>query len=46
MDTNFNNSSYEIAKITQKEEDAIKKAELALKNETGKEFVIIAWEKK
>lgn len=40
------NNSYKIAHITKQEEDAIKKAEATLKNETGKDFVVIAWEKK
>ena len=39
-------SNYEIANLTEKEESAIKKAENELKNQTGKEFVFIAWEKK
>lgn len=46
MDNKSNNSSYEIAHISQKEEEAIRKAEMSLKSETGKDFVIIAWEKK
>lgn len=40
------NNSYKIATTNQKDEEAIKKAELLLKNETGKDFVVIAWEKK
>lgn len=40
------NNSYKIAHITKKEEEAIKKAETTLKNETGKDFIVIAWEKK
>lgn len=40
------NNSYQIAHITKQEEEAIKKAEAVLKTETGKEFVVIAWEKK
>ncbi|MCR8745028.1 hypothetical protein [Romboutsia lituseburensis] len=38
-------SDFEIAHLTEKEESAIKKAENELKNETGKDFVVIAWEK-
>lgn len=38
------NNNFHIANITTKEE-AIKQAEIQLKNETGKDFVIIAWEK-
>lgn len=41
----MNNQSYKIATINKKEEEAIKRAEDALKNETKKDFVIIAWEK-
>ena len=38
--------NYHIASITRKNEEiAIKKAEEQIKQETGKEFVIIAWEK-
>ncbi|MGL6104751.1 hypothetical protein [Romboutsia sp.] len=39
------NKSYKIADISKKDEEAIKKAENMLKNETNKNFVIIAWEK-
>ncbi len=39
------NNNFHIANITSKEEEAIKQAEIQLKNETGKDFVIIAWEK-
>lgn len=41
----MDNNSYKIANISKKEEEAIKKAENMLKNETNKDFVIIAWEK-
>ncbi|WP_270939868.1 hypothetical protein [Romboutsia lituseburensis] len=37
-------SNFEIAHLTEKEENAIKKAETELKNETGKDFVVIAWQ--
>lgn len=36
---------YKIASITKDEEVAIKKAEAEIKKETGKDFVMIAWEK-
>lgn len=36
---------YRIANLTKQEFDAIKKAEETIKNETGKDFVMIAWEK-
>ncbi len=39
------NKNFHIANITKQEEEAIKKAESQLKSETGKDFVIIAWEK-
>lgn len=39
------NNTFHIANITDKEEEAIKQAEIQLKNEKGKDFVIIAWEK-
>ncbi|MBS5788497.1 MAG: hypothetical protein KIC98_11365 [Clostridioides difficile] len=39
------NNLYEIAKLGHPEESAIKKAEQLIKNETGKDLVIIAWEK-
>lgn len=38
--------NYHIASVTKEDEAAIKKAEEQIKQETGKEFVIIAWEKK
>jgi len=38
-------NSYEIAKLGNPEESAIKKAEKLIKDETGKDLVIIAWEK-
>ncbi|MEW9078328.1 hypothetical protein [Terrisporobacter glycolicus] len=37
--------NYQIASITKTEEAAIKKAEAEVKKETGKDFVMIAWEK-
>lgn len=37
--------NYQIASITKVEEAAIKKAESEVKKETGKDFVMIAWEK-
>lgn len=36
---------YQIASITKSDEIAIKKAEDKVKKETGKDFVMIAWEK-
>ncbi|WP_294351131.1 hypothetical protein [uncultured Clostridium sp.] len=38
--------NYKIADVNQKEFDAIKKAEELMKKETGKDFVLIAWNKK
>lgn len=38
--------NYHIASITKEDEVAIKKAEEQIKQETGKEFIMIAWEKK
>ena len=40
------NSSFEIAHIKESEKEAIERAERMLKAETGKDFVLIAWEKK
>lgn len=37
--------NYQIASIIKSEEAAIKKAEAEVKKETGKDFVMIAWEK-
>lgn len=37
--------NYKIAQITQAEEKAIQKAEADVKAETGKDYVMIAWEK-
>lgn len=37
--------NYHIASITASEEAAIKKAEAEVKKETGKDFIMIAWEK-
>lgn len=39
-------NNYQIASITKTDEAAIKKAESDLKKETGKDFIMIAWEKK
>lgn len=36
---------YKIANLNQKQYDAVKKAEELVREETGKEFVMIAWEK-
>lgn len=36
---------YKIADLNEKDYEAIKKAENLVKNETGKDFVMIAWEK-
>ena len=36
---------YKIADLNQKQYDAVKKAEELVREETGKEFVMIAWEK-
>ncbi len=46
MQNQTSNGVYEIATISQKDQEAIKKAENDLKKSTGKEFVVIAWEKK
>ena len=40
------NTSFEIAKVKESEREAIEKAERTLKAETGKDFVLIAWERK
>lgn len=37
---------YKIADITEKENEAIKKAEDLVKKETDKDYVLIAWENK
>ncbi len=42
MDT----TSFEIAQIKESSDETIKKAELALKSETGKDIVLVAWERK
>lgn len=39
-------SSFEIAHVKESEKEAIKRAERTLKAETGKDFILIAWEKK
>lgn len=36
---------YKIADLNQKQYNAVKRAEELIKKETGKEFVMIAWEK-
>lgn len=46
MENTSYNKDFYIAHLTPKEEDAIKKAENLIKEETGKDFVMIAWEKK
>lgn len=45
MDQKLSNSSYEIAQVSDHEEHAIKKAESFLKKETGKDYILIAWQK-
>ena len=42
----MNNLKYEIAKIEDNEKELIRKVEIELKQETGKDFVLVAWEKK
>ena len=37
---------YKIAEVNSKEYEAIKQAEQQVKKETGKDFIMIAWEKK
>lgn len=37
--------NYKIANLTNSEFNVIKKAEEQIKNETGKDFVMIAWKK-
>ncbi len=39
------NKDYHIASISKAEEEVIKKAEKEIKDITGKDFVMIAWEK-
>ena len=36
---------YKIAELTNKDYESVKKAESLVKKETGKDFVMIAWEK-
>lgn len=36
---------YKVEDVTKEEVEAIKRAENLIKSETGKEFVMIAWEK-
>lgn len=40
------NASFEIAHVKESEREAIEKAERTLKYETGKDFILIAWERK
>ena len=40
------NISFKIAQVKESEREAIEKAERILKSETGKDFILIAWEKK
>lgn len=37
---------YKLAEVNKDEFEVIKKAEKLIKSETGKDFVMIAWEKK
>lgn len=37
--------NYKIANLNEKDYEAIKKAENLVKKETGKDFIMIAWEK-
>lgn len=46
MDTKPYSDDFEIADITKKDEEVIKQAENMIKRETGKDIVMIAWEKK
>ena len=39
-------TSFQIAEVKESEREAIEKAERTLKAETGKDFVLIAWERK
>ncbi|MGL5330758.1 MAG: hypothetical protein ACRDD7_15930 [Peptostreptococcaceae bacterium] len=41
-----NQGNFQIATIDSKEKEAIQKAEQLVKQETGKDFVMIAWEQK
>ena len=36
---------YKVAEVSKEEIEAIKKAEKLVRSETGKEFIMIAWEK-
>ncbi|MEF9992051.1 MAG: hypothetical protein RRZ84_03990 [Romboutsia sp.] len=45
MEQNQNYSNFKIADLNDKEAIAIKKAEDLIKEETGKDFVMIAWQK-
>lgn len=44
MDKCCCNKDYKIADITEKDKAAIKKAEAQIKSETGKDFIMIAWQ--
>lgn len=39
-------TSFQIAEVKESEREAIEKAERILKAETGKDFILIAWERK
>ena len=39
-------TSFQIAEVKESEREAIEKAERMLKAETGKDFILIAWERK
>ncbi len=39
-------NTFQIAHLDSKEQDAIRKAEAQIKSETGKDIIMIAWEKK
>ena len=39
-------TSFQIAEVKESEMEAIEKAERILKAETGKDFILIAWERK
>lgn len=45
MNTNISNPDYEIAQVNEEEINVIKKAENLLKEETGKDYILIAWQK-
>ena len=39
-------TSFQIAEVKESERETIEKAERILKAETGKDFILIAWERK